>query len=524
MCLFAPSSNLPLATKFTNTSPKRNLNCFGWGLVGETIASEMGEGHLASLLTPYALFSFGAVIALTHINAKYSLCHMFLKGITFWMPPSDEEIAALPSINQNDTSDANNNLRQRKKKPTPQEPQGQLPIQLAKVGFPYLKHGYLYESFNQVFYISAISFANLFFAEVWACGMGTPANDIAFLVSVVACCYSWLCLVQTLFATGSATSRAVLCSAVSLLNVGLCFTVLFFADEYFEFGDSIRKNIPLFKKQLDELYKKANLKGNQGETNVVPDSDSVDFLFRLFLCAVSSLYSFATLTSAMREVQCHNLMVNTLTTKKQPMADEIKTQLWKMASYINLLSPILLALFWVPTLFEELPAEETTEDGEPSELNLFPSAMHTRIRLFVSIAVLVLRGLTIRGHVQAYSYSSLPQIHNRIASLNRQTGKILQNLLRGWFFQLPVITMELVCPIVIQLTLALLLKRKGDFDLGVCNVLLGAPKDFESSVATFTTNAFIPVSLNFFIWWFQVTHALNLLLAIVITRYTEWNN
>jgi hypothetical protein len=154
----------------------------------------MSEGHLASLLTPYALFSFGAVIGLTHLNANYSLCHMLLKGITFWMPPSDEEVEALPKATAENNETANNNLRQRKGKKQSQQnqqPKGQLPVQLARVGYPYLQHGYLYQSFNQLVYIAAISFSNLFFAEVWACGSGLPANDIAFLVSIVVCCYAW---------------------------------------------------------------------------------------------------------------------------------------------------------------------------------------------------------------------------------------------------------------------------------------------------------------------------------------------
>jgi hypothetical protein len=154
----------------------------------------------------------------------------------------------------------------------------------------------------------------------------------------------------------------------------------------------------------------------------------------------------------------------------------------------------------------------------------FPTFMHTRIRLFMVISAILLRAITIRSQVQSYSYSSLHQIYGRISELNFQTGKLIQGLLRNWFYQLPVITMEIMGPVVIQLTLALLWKRKGDFDLGVCNVLLGAGK--ESAVkfeATLTNNAFIPVALNFFLWWFQVTQAFNLLLSIVVTRFTAWN-
>jgi hypothetical protein len=128
------------------------------------------------------------------------------------------------------------------------------------------------------------------------------------------------------------------------------------------FIDALLADMPVFIQQIGEILKKSKVEIDVSDASALPSAEKIEFLFKLFLCATCSLYGFATLNTAMRQVRCHNLLMSTPPPKNQNTVDSMKSQGWKMLSYFNLFSPMLLSLLWVPSLFEE---ESIGEDGSP---------------------------------------------------------------------------------------------------------------------------------------------------------------
>lgn len=175
----------------------------------------------------------------------------------------------------------------------------------------------------------------------------------------------------------------------------------------------------------------------------------------------------------------------------------------------------MITLLWLPSLFSE---EETSSQT-------FPSPKFAAFRMAVVLISVVLRLITFRPYVQSYASSGFQSVHSQVFALNSETGKLIQRMLRSVFSQIPVVCLELVCPILILLTCALLWKRKGQFNLGVCAVTVGESptSTFEDLHPTLANNALVSPLLSFSIWWMHVCLLVEHVLAVSVARYFEWN-
>jgi hypothetical protein len=138
------------------------------------------------LFSPESLISIALVLVFTKLNLKYSFSHYILKGLTFWIPPSDQTIAEIsPSSTFEEKEKESVRKRKNKDKPASQ----QISLELAEIRDGYLRDCVMFSHYDQTVFIMSLTLINLVVGEAWGCMSGNAVNDISMVIGLIALHY-----------------------------------------------------------------------------------------------------------------------------------------------------------------------------------------------------------------------------------------------------------------------------------------------------------------------------------------------
>ncbi|KAG7456722.1 hypothetical protein MATL_G00238930 [Megalops atlanticus] len=262
------------------------------------------------------------------------------------------------------------------------------------------------------------------------------------VLTIFFCLRTLYTLMSHYFRSEEGGERSV-CLAFGFLSLLVAMLVLVVREDYLEFGlepgfANLFNNLEGFAKQ-------------QGYEWSVPVTKLTVKLGLAVICAfIGALLAFP----GLRLAQTHLDAV-------QMNADRPIIQVLLHASF---LSPVLVLMLWVKPIARDFlanaPMGKTT-------ITLIPSSTFSSVRLWVVVALCVLRLALTRYHLQAYLNLS----QKWVEQIKREAGRIaaidIQRKVTRVFCYLTVVTLQYLAPILLILFSTLALKSLGDFSWGL---------------------------------------------------------
>ncbi|XP_072923071.1 transmembrane protein 161B isoform X2 [Hemitrygon akajei] len=159
-----------------------------------------------------------------------------------------------------------------------------------------------------------------------------------------------------------------------------------------------------------------------------------------------------------------------------------KEKLTQTLLHVNFLSPLIMVLLWVKPITKDYIMNPPL--GKES-IPLMSESTYDSLRLWIIIALCVLRLALIRQHLQAYLNLAQKSIEQMKKEAGRIGTKDLQKMVARVFYYLCVIALQYVAPVIMLLHTTLLLKTLGHHSWG----LLSEPSYMSPKEITEASNS-----------------------------------
>ncbi|XP_076978185.1 transmembrane protein 161A isoform X1 [Tamandua tetradactyla] len=283
------------------------------------------------------------------------------------------------------------------------------------------------------------------FSAAHRCALG-PASDgsLAACWCLLAAAFALKALltVTRLYFSGEGGERSV-CLAFALLSLLLAMLAQAAREDTLEWG--LEPGLDSLTQSLEPLLQK------QGWDWALP---LVKLAVRVALALVGSVLGAILTFPGLRLAQTHR---DALTTAKD-------RPLLQCLLHMNFLSPLLVLWLWTKPVARDF-LRKAPFGGAP--VSMLSDATFDALRLWVLVALCLLRLAVTRPHLQAY----LGLAKARVEQLRREAGRIeareLQQRVVRVYCYLPVVSLQYLAPLVLTLNCTLLLQALGGYSWGL---------------------------------------------------------
>ncbi|KAJ8270085.1 hypothetical protein GJAV_G00110150 [Gymnothorax javanicus] len=262
------------------------------------------------------------------------------------------------------------------------------------------------------------------------------------VLTILFCLKTLYTLLRNYFRSEEGGERSV-CLAFGFLFLLVAMLVLVVREDYLEFG--LEPGFASLFQNLESFVME------QGYMWPVPVTKLTVKLALAAICAfIGALLAFPGLRLAQTHLDAVQM------NEDRPLV--------KILLHFSFLSPILVLILWVKPVARDFlanaPMGKTT-------ITLIPSSTFSSVRLWIVVALCLLRLALTRCHLQAYLNLS----QKWVEQMKREAGRIaaieIQRKVTRVFCYLAVVTLQYLAPILLLLFSTLALKSLGDFSWGL---------------------------------------------------------
>ncbi|XP_072137358.1 transmembrane protein 161B isoform X2 [Mobula birostris] len=248
--------------------------------------------------------------------------------------------------------------------------------------------------------------------------------------------------------------------------------ILIVTENYLEFG--LETGFANFSGGAMQFLEKQGLQ-SQGPVSKLTFKMSL-----AILCGfIGALLTFPGLRLAQMHLDALNLAKEKLTQTRQ---NYLSLTFIMTLLHVNFLSPLIMVLLWVKPITKDYIMNPPL--GKES-IPLMSESTYDSLRLWIIIALCVLRLALIRQHLQAYLNLAQKSIEQMKKEAGRIGTKDLQKMVARVFYYLCVIALQYVAPVIMLLHTTLLLKTLGHHSWG----LLSEPSYMSPKEITEASNS-----------------------------------
>jgi len=440
------------------------------------------------------------------INGLLHWSHRLLQGLAFWLPPSDLALNKLvPPV------DPNMSAKQRRK--ILKGKSDELSLSQAVIDNKCYLGQEAFMNYDTMLFLCALGVVAFVFAEAWACLTHSPHSEYSSMLLIVAVGACWFCVNRILFASGWRSPVVQVSVVAGIVFFCLALMSTFAPAGYLDVDLAAHDE---FVKELNGFIAQAlKSKEGEGDNASVPSlslSPSLHW-YRSLLSLLIALGALSCLTPALRTARTYRHITELPNLTGSGWSKESLTRL---VSHFNFLSPLLVAVLFVPTLVK-LPLVH--------DLNILSARQFDAVRVVVMAVCVGLRLVVFRPHAQAFLSSAILNVERPGFDLNSHSAKQIQAYLRSMFQYLPAMCVQYLAPCLSSLMMMLLLKRKQMLCFGVCDVLIGssaAPSEVAPvSGFSMLNHALVVPTINFVLFWMHLSWFLLSALSLVYIRKFE---
>eukprot|EP01006_Ploeotia_vitrea_P027051 TRINITY_DN59930_c0_g1_i1.p1 TRINITY_DN59930_c0_g1~~TRINITY_DN59930_c0_g1_i1.p1 ORF type:complete len:541 (+),score=251.53 TRINITY_DN59930_c0_g1_i1:41-1663(+) len=459
---------------------------------------------LSALLSPG--FVCIAATLLVMAMGQVNLVDWLLSGVVFILPPTDDDILALPPHPDSPNAAAAEgewlkrtkklNKRNKKKNKKMRHAsvaggRGDAELQLSQVGVTaqVLRKLPMLTQLDTLLFFTFICGLAFVFEEFWACMMESAHSDLLNILMPVVMIMAWVAIMKAVVSSGWFGYEMRLSLGCGLIIGALCFVHLHWHETHADSGlleHSMGEAGARFSAQLNAFLAKrapspaSEASGGDGAAAAAVGKVDVQAMeINVVVAILCGAIAVGQLMPAMRVGRVYNFMTNIMVRdgRRYEGQGALARALWVAEQafvHINMLSSLFVAALWVPFVSRDaLVAKSLGDDDALMTAETFES-----LRLWALWIAIIGRLFTFRTFLQAFADQGLyvvDQLSSRTLTITQLHGKAISQSLRRLWSTFPLVCLQYLAPLSTALMLALTYKRRTNSVLGVCDAIVADP-------------------------------------------------